>query len=87
MAEASGEARFQYMAQRLMSRPLEERELAIVREAYRAFLRHYDSNIEDARKLIAQGESKPPENASAAELAALTMAANQLMNLDEVLSK
>jgi mono/diheme cytochrome c family protein len=87
MAEASGEARFQYMAQRLMSRMLEERELDIVRDAYRAFLRHYDSNLEDARKLIAQGESKPPENVSAAELAALTMVANQLMNLDEVLSK
>jgi hypothetical protein len=87
MAEPTPEARFHFMARRLMSRPLEERELDIVREAYRAFLRHYDSNLEDARRLVSQGESKPPENVSPAELAALTMVASQLMNLDEVLNK
>ena len=87
MAEAESEERLQWMARRLMSRRLEPRELDVVRDAYRAFLRHYDSNPEDARKLVSQGESKPPENVSAAELAALTMTANQLMNLDEVLNK
>mgnify|MGYP005836556987 CR=1 FL=1 len=87
LAEPAAEARFQFMALRLMSRPLEPRELEILRDSWRAFLRHYDSNLEDARKLISQGESKPPENVSAAELAALTMTANQLMNLDEVLNK
>jgi hypothetical protein len=87
MAEASGEERLHYMARWLMSRRLEPRELDIVLDSYRAFLRHYDSNLEDARKLVSQGESKPPENVSPAELAALTMVANQLMNLDEVLNK
>jgi len=87
MAEAGPEERFHYMSRRLLSRRLEDRELDIVRDAYRAFLRHYDSNPEDARKLVSHGESKPPENVSAAELAALTMVANQLMNLDEVLNK
>jgi hypothetical protein len=87
MAEASGQERFHYMARRLMSRRLEPRELDIVLDSYRAFLRHYDSHLEDARKLITQGESKPPEDVSPAELAALTMVANQLMNLDEVLNK
>ncbi|MEJ5367475.1 MAG: DUF1553 domain-containing protein [Bryobacteraceae bacterium] len=87
IAEPSPEERFQFMAMRLMSRRLEERELKILRESWRAFLRHYDSNLDDARKLISQGESKPPENVSPAELAALTMVANQMMNLDEVLNK
>ncbi|MGQ9917854.1 MAG: DUF1553 domain-containing protein [Bryobacteraceae bacterium] len=87
LAEPELEARFQFMALRLMSRRLEPRELEILRDSWRAFLRHYDSNLEDARKLISQGESKPPENGSAAELAALTMVANQLINLDEVLNK
>ncbi|MGC8884767.1 MAG: DUF1553 domain-containing protein [Bryobacteraceae bacterium] len=87
MEEATAEARFQFMARRLMARPLEEKELDIVREAYRAFLRHYDSRPEDARKLISLGESKPPENVSPAELASLAMVASQLMNLDEVLNK
>ena len=87
MTEPTAEARFQFMARRLMARPLEDRELDIVREAYRAFLRHYDSRPEDARKLISLGESKPPENVSPAELASLAMVASQLMNLDEVLNK
>ncbi|MFZ5927682.1 MAG: DUF1553 domain-containing protein [Acidobacteriota bacterium] len=87
MAEPQTEERFQFMARRLMSRRLEAREVDIVRDAYRAFLRHYDSNPEDARKLVSHGESKPPGNVSTAELAALTMVANQLMNTDEVLNK
>jgi len=87
MAEAGQEERFHSMSRRLLGRRLEERELGIVRDAYQAFLRHYDSNPEDARKLVSQGESKPPENVSAVELAALTMVANQFMNLDEVLNK
>lgn len=87
LTEPDLEARFQFMALRLMSRRLEPRELEILRDSWQAFLRHYDSNLEDARKLISLGESKPPENVSPAELAALTMVANQLMNLDEVLNK
>jgi hypothetical protein len=87
LAEPSAEARFQFLAKRLLARTLEPRELDILRESWRAFLRHYDSNPEDARKLISHGESKPPENVSAVELAALTMTASQLMNLDEVLNK
>ncbi|MCX7602770.1 MAG: DUF1553 domain-containing protein, partial [Bryobacteraceae bacterium] len=86
-AEPEAGQRFHFMARRLMARPLEPRELDIVREAYRAFLRHYDSRPDDARLLISQGETKPPENVSPAELAALTMVASQMMNLDEVLNK
>jgi hypothetical protein len=37
--------------------------------------------------LLAIGESKPSGNVPATQLAAMTMAANQLMNLDEVLNK
>lgn len=85
--EPDPEARFQFMAKRLLARPLEPRELAVLRESYRAFLRYYDSHPEEARKLISQGESKPPEHVSPAELASLAMVASQLMNLDEVLNK
>ena len=41
----------------------------------------------DAKKLIAFGESKADPALDAVELAAWTMLANQLMNLDEVLNK
>ena len=50
-------------------------------------MRHYDSNPSDARKLIAVGDSKADTSLPAAELAAMTMLVNQLMNLDEVLNK
>lgn len=81
------ETRTGYMAARLLGRGLEEREKAVVRESYRAFLRHYDSAPDDARKLVGVGERKAAADVAVAELAALTMVANQLMNLDEVLVK
>jgi hypothetical protein len=37
--------------------------------------------------LLAVGESKRESNVNKSELAAYTMAVNQLMNLDEVLTK
>jgi hypothetical protein len=86
-AKADVEQRFDYLSWQLMARPLEERERAIVRAAYRDFLRHYDSQPADAKKLLATGEAKTDESLAPAELAALTMVTNQLMNLDEVLTK
>lgn len=87
--QAGGDAdrRIGFMASKLLGRELEERERAVLRESYRAFLRHYDSVPEDAAKLIAVGWRKAASQTGAAELAALTMVANQLMNLDEVLVK
>ena len=40
-----------------------------------------------ARKLIAVGESRPDPTLEASTLAAWTMLANEMMNLDEVLNK
>ena len=42
---------------------------------------------EDARRLIAIGQSKPAANIDAVELATNTVLANVLLNLDEVISK
>jgi hypothetical protein len=51
------------------------------------FQQHYAADAQDATKLISVGESKPESSISPAELAAWTMVANELMNLDEVLTK
>ena len=48
---------------------------------------NYKANTDDAKKLIAFGESKADPQSTRAELAAWTMLVNQLMNLDEVLNK
>ncbi len=54
---------------------------------YDDLLAHYKAELAEAKKLIAVGESKADPKLDAAELAAWTMVANQLMNLDEVLNK
>ena len=48
---------------------------------------HYKGKPDDAKKLIAFGESKADPSLDAAELACWTMLVNELLNLDEVLNK
>ena len=81
------DAQLDYLTARLVTRRFEGKERDITRGAYRDYLRHYDTQPADARKLIAVGESKADAKLPVAEFAALTMVANQLMNLDEVLNK
>ena len=81
------EARIDFVAKRLLARPLTPAELAIVGETLSKLRAHYKANPEDAKKLIAFGESKADAKLDAGELAAWTMLVNQLLNLDEVLNK
>lgn len=81
------DAQLDFLTERLVSRRFDAREREIVRASYRDFLRHYDTVPDDARKLIAVGESKANPKLGVAEFAALTMVTNELMNLDEVLNK
>jgi len=77
----------QFIAERVLSRPLTAKELGIVKGTLKEARTYYEVNAEAATKLIAVGESKPTEKVPATQLAAMTMVANQLMNLDEVLNK
>ena len=52
-----------------------------------ALAAYYEQHPEDAELLIQVGESTPNETLESSELAAWTMLANELMNLDEVLNK
>jgi hypothetical protein len=76
-----------YMALRLLSRTFQPAERAIVMRAYQDYLDYYAAHPEDATKLLSVGESKPEEGLATVDSAALTMVANQIMNLDEVLNK
>ncbi len=80
-------AQLNLIARTLLARPLEPREQTITQSAYRDFLRYYDGHPADAKKLLAIGESKADPGLSTAEFAALTMVTNQLLNLDEVVTK
>ena len=76
-----------YMSARLLARDFGEKERAVARRTYEAFVGYYGEHGQDAEKLLATGESAADEALPAAESAALTMVANQMINLDEVLNK
>ncbi|PWT98413.1 MAG: hypothetical protein C5B51_29410 [Terriglobia bacterium] len=87
MANKSFNERLDYMTIRLLGRTFEASERAIVERSFKAFLSHYDLHPSDAGKLLKVGESDVDRKLPPAELAALTMAANQLFSLDETLNK
>lgn len=76
-----------FMAERLLARPLTAQERKILESSAGGLLAHYEADPNDAAKLIAVGESRTDQNVSWPKLAAYTMVANELMNLDEVLNK
>jgi hypothetical protein len=80
------EERMDFVARRLLSRPLRPNEQKVIGSVLEDLLAHYKAEPKDAEALLAVGESKAASSAPA-ELAAYTMAVNQLMNLDEVLTK
>jgi hypothetical protein len=79
--------RLNYIAERLLVRRLRPNEAAIVQASLEKFQMHYAASDEDAKKLVDVGDSAVEAAVPPADLAAWTMVANQLMNLDEVLNK
>jgi len=76
-----------FMALRLLARPLDGKERDIAQRAYRDYKSYYSSHTADAQKALSVGESKAAANLPAPEFAAMTMLASQMLNLDEVLHK
>ena len=87
IAEKSIDGRLDRMANRLLARPLRPEEAKLLAGIHGDLLAHYKAKPAEAEKLIAVGESKADPKLDPVELAAWTMLANQLMNLDEVLNK
>jgi hypothetical protein len=81
------DGRVEFLADRLLARPLRPEEVAIVRGSLEKFEQHYSAAEDDAKKLSAVGESKYDPKVPVQQLAAWTMVANELMNMDEVLNK
>ncbi len=81
------DSRIDFIARRLLSRPLQPAELKVVRASVERLIAFYQSHSEDATKLLAVGTLKPSANQEPIVVAAWTMLANELMNLDEVLNK
>lgn len=84
---STAEQRFEFVGKELLARPFDPREVKLLSGAWHDFLNYYDANPQDAKKLLAVGESKADDKLNPAEFAAMTMIVNQVMNLDEVLVK
>ena len=76
-----------FLAERLLARPLTARERKIIGASAGDLLAHYQAEPKEASQLLAVGETKPDATIDPATLAAYTMVANEMMNLDEVLNK
>jgi hypothetical protein len=83
-ADSDCHDRLNYIALRLLSRPLQPKEYEVTQAVLQDLQKYYSANPKDAEALLSVGESK---SEASPELAAYTMAVNQLMNLDEVLNK
>ena len=83
----SPDARVKFMTERLLARPLQPEENRVVQVSVKDLLDYYAGHPEDARQLISVGESKADATLDVTTLAAWTMLANELMNLDEALNK
>ena len=76
-----------YIALRALGRPLSTREQAIIHRSRNSLADYYRSKTEDAKALVQVGESPVDTKLDVVELATWTMICNQILNLDEVLSK
>jgi cytochrome c553 len=83
---AGDDQRLAFIAERLLARRFSADELPIVKKSLADLSAWYAAHPDDARKLIAVGDSKPRAT-DAVQLASWTMLTNELMNLDEVLCK
>lgn len=87
MKAGDAAARIDFIARRVLARPLSAAETAVVAKMQQTLAAHYAAKPEDAKALIAVGELKPDGSLNAADLASWTMTCNQMLNLDEALNK
>jgi mono/diheme cytochrome c family protein len=84
---ATPEERLTYLFRLATARRPDAKDLAELAGVYRDNLATYTKDVDAARKLIAVGETKPDAKLNPSEVAAWTMVANLVLNLDEVLNK
>ena len=81
------EQQLDQLSKRLLARPFRPSELPVVQSSLADLTAYYRDHEADATALITTGESKPDTTLDPKTLAAWTMLANEVMNLDEVLNK
>jgi hypothetical protein len=84
---ATADERVKFAFKLLLSRPPTDKELAIVTGELTKHTQRYANNPDDAAKLLAVGERKANPKLKADEVAAWTLVASMLLNLDETLTR
>jgi hypothetical protein len=87
LASGSVDTEVDYMAERLLARSFDQKEKAVVTRSYQDYLTYYQAQPADAEKLLHTGDAPVDPQLPKPKLAAMTMVANELLNLDEVLVK
>lgn len=87
LSTATTDARITALFRTATGRFPSAQEAEIIRQDFEKHLAAYTAKPEEAKKAISYGESKPDETLNPAELAAWTMVANLVLNLDEVVTK
>ncbi|MCG8585342.1 MAG: DUF1553 domain-containing protein, partial [Pirellulales bacterium] len=80
-------ARIAAMFKRATARKPSTPEMSELLDSHKQHVEHYAGKAPAAKQLIAVGESKPDASLDPSQLAAWTMTANLILNLDEVLNK
>ena len=86
-AGKSPEKRIDYAFRLATARPPNAQERSVLEHLEREESREYTEHPDQAKKLLAVGESKPAPNINPAELAAWTTVASTILNLDETITK
>lgn len=81
------EKRLSFAFRVALARPPQAAELAIVQDALVQYLARYRSDEAAARKVVGVGESAAGNISSVSELAAYTLIANLILNLDETITR
>ena len=79
--------RVTYGVRRAIARSPKQGEIEVLLRVYRQQLAEFEQNEQAARDLVAVGESPVDESLNVQQLAAWTMVANLLLNLDETITK
>ena len=86
-APSDDAARIDWLFRTVLARSPDGAELALVAEELAAHRGRYAADGQAAKALVSHGDSAPPENVPAEELAAWTLVSNMLLNLDETLTR
>jgi hypothetical protein len=87
MAGKQFDKRVDLITMRVLARPFSKAERDAAARALQDLREHYAAKPEEAQKLLSIGEAKANPKIAAPELAAWTMVASSVLNLDEALNK